>query len=130
MLGSTNSEGHARILEGMCACQIRSRQLLSGELLTLRPQDQHLEALLVAQVQPSSAVLQSIEHRQHAHRCWAVRCPLMVIAHWMRTSSAGRMLSSTASASLETLRQTTQSNPGSGIPPGKQGLSSHVVYYM
>ena len=43
----------------------------------------------------------------------------MAIAQWVRNSSAARMLTNTASASLDTLKQTTKSNPGSGIPPGE-----------
>ena len=42
----------------------------------------------------------------------------MALTGWFRNSAAARVLSDTAQASLDTLRQTTKSNPGSGIPPG------------
>lgn len=51
----------------------------------------------------------------------------MAIAQWVRNSSAARMLTYTASASLDTLKQTTKSNPGSGIPPAMALASAALL---
>lgn len=44
-----------------------------------------------------------------------------------RNSGAGRFCANAASASLDTLRQTTKSNPGSGIPPAMALASAALL---
>lgn len=51
----------------------------------------------------------------------------MALDRFFRNSTAGRVLADAASASLDTLRQTTKSSPGSGIPPAMALASAALL---